>query len=303
MYKALLAIVGAVIVLAGPVLAQDRVTLGHARLFSNDALGDAKDRWRSGSYMVSRLRGPSWDGVLPSRPGEILEFRLRSEIIAPSDLVTPAPDDRRYAGVLALGLHTHFALGQAEASLGGELVVTGPQTGIGAFHREVHELFDMPEPQVLDDQIPNGIHPTLRAEIGQRFDLGRVVSLRPFVEAQAGVESFVRVGGDMVIGGFGTGALLVRDSVTGHLVEGIAGSDGPGLSFMLGGDVARVFDSAYLPSGGAAVLSDSRGRLRAGLNWQGEKTEVFYGLTWMGKEYEAQPDEQVVGSIRLRLRF
>lgn len=303
MFKAFLSLAFCGLLVTTPVLAQDRVTLGHARLFSNDALGDGHDRWRSGSYSVSRLRGFAWDGALPASPGEILEFRLRSEIIAPADLIAPAAGDRRYAGVLAVGMHTHFALGQAEASLGGDLVVTGPQTGIGDFQRGVHDLLGLAEPQVLGNQIANGFHPTARAEIGRTFRFGGALSVRPYAEAQAGVETLLRIGGDVVIGGFGTGALMVRDTVTGQRVEGIAGSDRKGLSLTVGGDVARVFDSAYLPAGGAAQLSETRRRLRAGLNWQGDKTGVFYGVTLLGKEFAGQPENQLVGSLRLRWQF
>jgi hypothetical protein len=303
MFKRLLGLALCGMVLAVPVAAQDRVTLGYARLFSNDALGDGKDRWHSGAYSVSRFRGYRWDGTLPQAPGEILELRLRSEIIAPADLVTPSVGDRRYAGVLGLGLFTHFAIGQAEVALGAELVMTGPQTGVGSFQRAIHNMLGLSEPQVLGNQIHNGLHPTVMVEVGRAFALGENLTFRPFVAAQAGVETLVRVGGDLVIGHFGRNALLVRDTVTGQRVEGIAGFDNQGFSLTLGGDVARVFDSAYLPAGGAAQLADTRSRLRLGVNWQGEKSEVFYGVTWLGREYVGQPDDQIVGSLRLNLRF
>ena len=45
--------------LCGPVLAQDRVTLGWGRLFNNDTLGDTQDRWKTGSYTINHLRGMS----------------------------------------------------------------------------------------------------------------------------------------------------------------------------------------------------------------------------------------------------
>ncbi len=61
-----------------PVQAQERVTLGFARLFNNDALGDTRDRWRSGGYSVSRFRGERWGGSLPTEFGAILEQRLRA---------------------------------------------------------------------------------------------------------------------------------------------------------------------------------------------------------------------------------
>ena len=94
---------------AGPAAAEGRAILGWGRLFDNDALGDMKDRWRTGSYVLSVVTGPDWSGRLPDRPGEILEFRLRGEVIAPANLVTPAAGDRRYAGIVSAGVHTHFS--------------------------------------------------------------------------------------------------------------------------------------------------------------------------------------------------
>ncbi|SEO12738.1 hypothetical protein SAMN04488103_11286 [Gemmobacter aquatilis] len=282
--------------------AEERVTLGFARLFTNDALGDTHDRWRSGSYYVSRFRAPRWGGSLPTQFGELLEFRLRTEIIAPESLTDPTPD-RRYVGVIAPGMATHFDMGGVETLLGAELVFTGPQTGVGRFQREVHDLLGLDEPTVLDSQITDGVHPTVYGEMARSFAVSDRVTLRPFAEAQAGVESYLRFGGDMVVGNFGRGGLMSRDTVTGQRVEGIAGTINAGTSFTLGGDVAQVFDSVYLPESGTAELTDTRMRLRAGFNWQGERSALFYGVTWLGKEYEDQPDGQVVGSLRLNLRF
>lgn len=288
--------------IASVAAAQERVTLGFARLFTNDALGDTHDRWRTGAYSVSRFRGDRWGGVLPESFGAILEQRLRSEIIAPESLTTANPD-RRYAGVIAPGLATHWALWGLEARLGAELVFTGPQTKVGAFQREVHQLMGLDRPSVLGSQIPDGVHPTLNLELGRSFALSDRLVLRPFAEAQAGVEDYVRLGGDMVLGRFGHEGLFTRDTVTGHRVLGIAGTAEPGLSLTLGGDVAHVFGSAYLPASGPADARAQRSRLRAGLHWQGEKAEAFYGVTWLGKEYERQDEGQVVGSLRVNLRF
>lgn len=303
MSKSLLAALVAVCALSGQGVAQDRVTLGWGRLFSNDAIGDGHDRWRTGSYTVSVVRGTSWDGALPSEFGEILEFRLRADTIAPASLTNPDPGDRRYAGALTLAAFTHAEMLGFETSVGAGIVATGPQTGIGAFQREVHELFDLDEPEVLDDQIGNRIHALASAEVGRTFRFGDRVALRPFLEAQAGVESLVRVGGDLVIGRFGTGALMLRDQTTGQRYRGIAGVTEPGLSLTMGADVAHVFDSVYLPDDEPAVLSDDRARVRAGLHWQGDASDVFYGVTWLGREFEGQDEGQVVGSLRVRVRF
>lgn len=280
----------------------DRITLGWGRLFTNDALGDMHDRWRTGSYTLSRIRGPQWEGVLPSTPGEIVELRLRAETVAPADLVTPEPDDRRFAGLLGLGIHTHFLTRGIETSAGVDLAITGPQTGLGRFQRQVHDLLDLPRPQVLDDQIPDEVHFQATVELGRPVALGKG-TFRPFVEVQAGLEDLVRAGADLSFGTYTKGALMVREAVTGQRYRAVPLDRLQGYSFTVGADAARVFDSALLPEGGAAELSDQRHRVRAGVHWQGETSEVFYGLTWMGEEFAQQPETQMLGSVNLRLRF
>ncbi|MEY4981847.1 MAG: hypothetical protein RIR62_113 [Pseudomonadota bacterium] len=282
--------------------AQERVTLGWGRLLTNDIIGDGRDRWRTGSYTLSRVRGVDWTGTLPATPGEILEFRFRGEVISPADLVTPDPADRRYAGALSFGLHTHFATAGLENSVGLDVVVTGPQTRLGNLHRDLHDMLGMPDVAVLGNQIGNAAHPTLVAETARTLTMGQM-RLRPFAELQAGAETLVRIGGDLEFGGASRGALMLRDGVTGQRYRAVAGDRAPGFSLSLGGDMAHVFDSAYFPAGGAATLSDSRSRLRAGLHWQGSASEVFYGVTWLGREFEQQDEGQVLGSVSLRLNF
>jgi hypothetical protein len=296
----LLAIIAALICL--PAIAQERANLGWARLFTNDTIGDGEDRWRTGSYGISALRGAGWDGDLPERAGDILEFRALGQIIAPDNLTVSDPTDRRYAGALSLGLHTHFMRGQVEASVGGDLVMIGPQTRLDEFQTEFHELFSMVEPQVLDDQIGNRFAPTVSGEVARSFTVGGNVRLRPFVEARAGDETLVRAGGDIVIGGAWDHALMLRDTVTGQRYAGIDGGE-PGLSVTLGADVAHVFSSAYLPDGGTVALSDSRTRVRAGVEWQGTNAGVFYGLTYLGPEFEGQDGGQVTGSLNVNFGF
>lgn len=288
----------------GAAQAEERVTLGWGRLFSNDLLGDGRDRWRTGSYSVSRIRGENWTGALPATAFEILEFRFRGEVVSPASLTAPAADDRLYAALLSFGLHTHFDMGAIETSAGLDVIVSGPQTGLPDLHEAVHDRFGLPAvgTGVLGSQIGDDAHPTLVLEAGRSLPIGSA-TVRPFVEAQAGLETFVRVGADLSFGSYARGALMLRDGPSGQRYRGVALDRIPGFSMTLGGDVARVFDSALLPDGGTATLSETRHRLRAGLHWQGEAAEAFYGLTWLGKEFEEQPEGQVLGSLNLRLRF
>lgn len=281
---------------------QERVTLGWGRLLTNDAIGDGRDRWRTGSYALSRVRGPNWRGSLPTSPGEILEFRMRMETIAPADLVAPVASDRRYVGALSFGMHTHFDMAGFETSIGADAVIVGPQTQISSLHGDLHDLLGLPNPTVFGAQISNKVLPTLTGEVGRTLNFG-AAQVRPFVEGQVGAETLIRVGGDMTVGHFAKGALILRDVSTGQPMRVARGDRTDGVSLTMGGDIAQVFDSNYFIGADPNTVSDQRSRLRAGLHWQGGESEAFYGLTWLGREFEEQADDQVVGSINLRVKF
>ncbi|MDJ0627996.1 MAG: DUF2219 family protein [Rhodobacter sp.] len=287
---------------ASPGVAQGRESLGWGRLFTNDFLGDNRDRWRTGSYVVSKVIGYGWDGQRPERAGEIVEFRFRSETIAPENIVTAAPGDRRYVGALSFGVHTHFQRRGTEISLGGDLVITGPQTGIGDLQTEIHKIVGASVPGVLGNQIPDGFHPTALIEVGRTFRLSPQVQVRPFFEAQAGAETLVRAGGDVMIGRLGQDELLLRDVATGHRYRANRGAH-TGFAAVFGADIAHVEHSVYLPVYDGIALTDHRSRLRAGVHWQGRKSSAFYGLTWLSEEFVSQPEGQLVGSVRLNIRF
>lgn len=302
MYRAILAGFAALILWTPDAYAAGRETLGWGRLFNNDFLGDGRDRWRTGSYVISKVTGYGWTGQRPERPGEIIEFRFRSETIAPENIVAAAPGDRRYAGSLSFGIYTHFQRRGTEISLGGDLVMTGPQTGIGDLQTEVHKILGASVPGVLGNQIPNGIHPTARVEFGRQIQLSSNLTFRPFFEAQGGAETLLRVGGDLTVGRFGQGELMLRDVTTGQRYRA-SRPDYTGFSAVFGADIAHVEHSIYLPVYDGIALTDQRTRVRAGVHWQGKKSSAFYGLTWLSEEFVGQPESQVVGSVRLNFRF
>ncbi len=297
----------ALAILAAPAAqaqGQPRQTLGWSSIFNNDFLGDGSDRWRSSSYTISWLRGPEWTGRLPEMPGRILEYRFRTSTLSPSNLSNPAPGDRPYAGTLGFGVHTHFRHHGFDLTLGGGIDVTGPQTGHGERQKWAHDRLGIapPSAKVLDNQIGNAVYPAISAEAARPFRLSDGVMMRPFLAAQAGAETLIRAGGDIIIGTWGQGDLLVREPETGQFYTATRGGT-PGLSFLLGGDAAWVADSHYLPSSRGYRLTDTRNRLRAGVKWQGRRFGVFYGVTWLGKEFVGQSDTQLVGSLNFRISF
>ncbi|WP_412508020.1 lipid A-modifier LpxR family protein [Roseovarius sp. SYSU LYC5161] len=295
----------ALAILPAAAFAEERQYLGHGRLLTNDILGDGHDRWRSGSYAVSRVWGPEWTGALPGRAGRMLEFRINGETMAPQNLKTPAPGDRPFAGALSFGLHSHFAAGAAEMSVGADLVFTGPQTGLDELQQFLHDVLGGRDQSAFtrDTQIGNDMIPTMVIEAGRAVGLGGPLRLRPFVEGRWGAESLVRAGADLSFGVSGQGALQVRAPVTGHRYR-VVDDSSHGLSLVLGGDVAHVADSEFLPGSRGFDLTDTRTRLRAGMRWENAAgSSAFYGLTWLSEEFEAQKEGQLVGSVRLNLKF
>lgn len=281
------------------------VKLGFGDFLNNDFLGDGRDRWQTASYSASWIRGTEWTGDMPDVPGDILEYRLQARIIAPADVDTPSAGDRLYSSSYSLGAHTHFIYGDNEVSLGADIVVTGEQTGLPAFQSAVHgELgIDAPSAATLADMIPDGLHPGFVVELGRPMGLGGDTEIRPFAELRTGDETLIRSGVDLYLGGIVTNNLLSRDQVTGQRYTTVKGDADPGIGFVLGGDIARMGSSIYLPSDRGPDMIENRARLRAGMLWQGEKNSVFTGMTWLSEEFDTQPEPQVVGSIRLKFEF
>lgn len=288
-----------------PALAQDRETLGFGRIFTNDFFGDNDDRWRSGSYTYSITRGTDWTGRAPSAPGALLEYRLRSEIIAPSALNGAGSDDRAYVGALSAGVHTHFARGGADFSAGVDLVAVGPQTGVADVQDWFHDVVSAPNisDRVMANQVDNAVHPTALGQVSFRLPVGVSSSVRPFIEAQYGVEDILRVGADVLIGEVLQQDLWLRDSTSGQLYSGVEVGTG-GTGFVLGADYAMIGDSAYFPASFGTEAKDERFRARAGVHWRlGENFSYFYGLTYLSEEYVGQPEGQFVGSLKLNFNF
>jgi len=296
--RLLLAFFIAIAALAAPLAAQDRSHIGTGRLFTNDKLGDGDDRWRTGSYVFSHLRGTDRYTGQDLALGDVLEYRLRSEILAP----VRGANDRPYVGLIALGLHSQMAQGPLRASVGADVSFIGPQTGVADFQEAFHDAFSLPRVP-SSNQIGND---TILGALGEASYVLRVtdrVTARPFVEAQIGTEDLRRVGGDIVIGAVSQDDILLRDVVTGQLYAG-TNTGATGASLIVGADIAQVASSAYLPASDGYVVSQTRSRARAGVNWVPyDGLSLFYGATYLSEEFEGQPEGQVVGSLRAVFAF
>lgn len=286
-----------------PAAAQERETLGVGRLFSNDFLGDREDRWRTGSWSLSLVRGPAWTGEVPGWEAGLLEYRFRVEILAPTALYGEGSDDRPYAGALTFGLHRHFAALGGEVSAGADFTATGPSTGVMDAMDRFHTWVSAPNPSdaVRDGQVADGLHPSATLEYARPLRLSPTVTLRPFAGGEAGVEDLGRIGMDVIWGAVGQQDLWIRDVPSGQLYRGVEGPAG-GLALVAGADWSAVGDSLWLPDD--AVAEDERLRARAGVHWQiAPRMSAFYGLSWLSPEMTTQDEGQVTGQLKLNLNF
>ena len=283
--------------------AQERVKVGEGRLFNNDYLGDGADRWRTGSYVVSHLRATQdYDATRDIAFGDLLEYRLRGEIIA-ADPSASATGDRPYVGALSFGLHSHYNNGPARLSLGADVIAIGPQTGMSRFQETFHEAFSMPEPVFTDTQLGNSLHLQATASVARTFEVSDQITVRPFAEAQIGAVDLVRFGGDIVAGQVGQDDLLLRDVTTGQLYRG-TDAGGAGFAYVLGADFTHVGESIYLPESSGVAIENNRARARAGVHYQHrEDVSFFYGLTYLSEEFAGQNSGQVIGSVKLNFNF
>ncbi len=298
----LLAAVGLIAFSPAQVSAQDREMLGTARLFNNDVIGDGRDRWQSGGYGVSRFRGPEWTGTLPTRPFDILEYRVRADIRAPDNLNNPAPGDRLYAATWWIGVHTHFDWHGFDVASGLDVAITGEQSGLRSFQQSIHDTFSMPRVNIGSaQQVDDGffLHGTLEVARDIEFEMGAV---RPFLELQGGVETLARAGVDVTFGSLGSDGLRTRDPVTGQRVSGITDTRG-GWSGLFGADFAYVHASEFFPTNRGPTLEDTRTRVRAGVNYGIGTGNLFYGVTYLSEEFVGQSEGQMVGSLTLDFRF
>ena len=273
-------------------------TLGWGRVFSNDYAGDGHDRWRSGSFALSMLRGQSWDGAPPPAPDAITELRFRTEVIAPAR-TRDGRDDRPYAGLVAFGAFAHQSFGPFETSLGGEVIAIGPSTGVSAFQERAHEILGFDPPRGIGRQLGDALHLHAQSEVVRPWRMAPGLTLRPFLAAESGSEEIARLGVDAIWGGIGHGDLWLRDPVTGQPYRGIE-AETTGLSLVIGADTAWVGDSVFLPGREAR----DRRRARIGLHWQPQaQTRLFYGLSWLSEEFEGQHESQVLGSLKLEFGY
>jgi len=290
--------------LVSPAHAAPRFQLATVITHTNDFFVDGQDRWRTASVSASMLWGPEFTGQAPSSFGALLEVRTRFEMITPANLSLPSTgNDRPYVGAVSIGVISHQQRGAYDISMGAELVILGPSTGVSQLQGWLHARMAPINPLLLEGQLADAVHPTLNLEIARRFQLAPTLNLRPFAEVQIGIETYARTGFDLTFSNQKPQDLRLREVVTGQRLPALHSWGQRSWGLGLGGDIAYVTDSQYFrPSDGLSV-NQTRARLRAGAFYQGDKLDAFYGVSWLSPEFSAQEEGQFVAALSVSLRF
>ncbi len=283
--------------------AAPRFLLGESVTHTNDIIGDGKDRWRTATVDISYLYGPQNMATLPARFGTFIEVRVRGEMINPEFVALPyPPDDRPYVGVLSFGVASHMRRQNTEQSLGFDMVMIGPSTGVSGLQNWVHSFQNPINPQIIRDQLPDALYPTISYEYAKVYTVGPA-SLRPFADLQIGVETYARAGVDLTLARAPAQGVRLRNNLTGQRVPALNPDGGRQFSLGVGADIAYVVSSAYLPASSGVSLSRFRARLRAGAFYQSQKFDLFYGASWLSPEFTTQREGQIIGAFSLGVRF
>lgn len=287
------------ILIAAPVSAD----LTKSSFFTNDFFGDGRDRWRSASYTVFLgFEGEKTGGIAH-------DFRFRAEIISPwGSKKQPTNDDRPYVGMLGFGLFVNENFGKIQYNAGAEILLTGDQTKIADFQQGFHDLTgiagylpkDMPHNHVGDS-----VTGMVSAEVARGFSLIEGFYVRPFVGAQVGYETFGRIGLDILVDGYADAQRYVRDPVSGFLQPSSPerASKMNDMSFLIGADYTYVTHSDFFPNWSDVEMTNSRLRVRAGVQVRIRKASTFFGITYLSKEFESQVESQTIGVLSLEFPF
>ena len=184
----------------------------------------------------------------------------------------------------------------------------GDHTGLDWGQYTFHDLIGYDrgyDPRKRNDpHVGDSFNTKLEFEGARTFFLGEAAMVRPYILAEGGAQSSVRVGTDIVIGNkvIERGSFWTRDVVTGQVLSPNI-HDGSGLSFIAGFDVGEVYDSYTIPSGSAVSLEKGRMRARLGVRGNLGNLSVFFGQAWLGEDFDGQAEMQRVGSLSISLAF
>ena len=273
---------------------------GSVGSFSNDAIGDGRDRWQSASYQRSFIFDKNDAGMMQQ-----IELRGRAQIVSPWTS-SRQEQDRPYSSVLGFGAFAHGDLIGLESHVGGEIVVQGDHTGLPAFQSGAHDFLGLdksydPE-NTSDEHVSDRV--TVRGEAGlaKSFRPFEGVLFRPYGFIAIGADESATIGMDVVLGSLAQSSSWTRDHVTGQLLTHQADTK-EGFSFVAGIDATRVLSSMHIPEESAVAPEVTQTRARIGAQLYVGAADVFFGQTWLSEGFVGQSDTQRVGTLSVSFNF
>ena len=259
--------------------------------YSNDSNAAPRlDRWRTVAL--------SGEWLFEHGHARQVGVQLGAEIIAPERLSPSGiPIDRAFAGLLQVKFRDYRKFDWLETRFGAGSSVVGPQTGLSDFLDAAHEILGGAPVSAFtaNTQVPNEVYLDLGGEVAAQIPLNGA-TVRPFVEAMAGVETYARAGIDVSFSGE---VGLQRMPVTGALM----GSAPDGWSVTGGFDVTHVMQSGLIPAGRPVTLKQERTRVRANLTYGFGDRSIDVGLAWLGPEFKEQSSGQFIGTVGMSFGF
>lgn len=297
--------------------------------FENDLFASG-DRWYTNGFELTWIwperELPGWLNrsirAFPGFPdqGESLPWAmsLTQGIFTPEDIEDPEfpPNDRPYAGGLALGVtagwEEHQILSRVYLGLG----VVGPASGAEQTQRAVHEVFNGTDPVGWDTQIPNEVILLAAYERSRRFllpavdtdewthewtpQVGAVVG-NAFTQGRFG--GFYRFGQDLP-NDFGPPRISAIPTGSGYF-EATAETGWYFYTGLSGSYVAHnIFLDGSLFRDSPSVESEPWvGEWYTGLVWYWNSVRLSYTHVLRTPEFTAQSGTQKFGSISVSWQF
>jgi len=275
--------------------------IAHVGSMTNDGFGDLGDRWQTGSYQQSFFFADGDQGI-----DQVLEYRLRAQVVSPwydSYLF----DDLPYANSLAIGAVWHAEMALFDTKFGGEFIITGDQTGLDHVQYTIHDIggFDNAyDPRTRKDQrLGDDFHLKFEGEASGDIQITDYAMARPYVSAEMGAETGIRIGTDFIFGSMANddSQFWTRDIVTGQVLS--TNMHRPGISLIAGVDFGHVESTYLIPQGADVEAEHARVRGRLGVQGGIGPVSVFFGQSWLSEEYVGQPDTQRIGPLSVRFGF
>jgi hypothetical protein len=295
--------------------------------WENDTFGGSDRFYTDGVSLAVSHTGPSWmdpfANWLPWGEGRrTVGYDVAQAMFTPSDkdLSPPDPDDRPYAGILALGLTLHVEKPHSYHGLKFVTGVVGPWSGAEETQNAVHDLIGSGKSQGWDYQLENEPVFNFAYEYRRRFQLAGdrdKWSLQAFPLAGGWL-------GNMLIQGQ-AGALLrfgyhVPDDFGPTLVRGMGhmppprwDAPRPGKSdwgfSVYGGSVANLVLRDITLDGNTFEDSPSVDKeffvpmAGVGVSVGNRRFQASFAYIFWGKEFEDQQDYSEFGSLSIRYCF